>query len=125
MHFVRPIRNNDDLSWAIGEIAQSFQNNPASGTSEADSFDVLATLIEAYENKYHPVEAPDPIEVLLQHMESRGYSRSDLGKVVGSLPRSSEILNRKRALNVRMIRDISGAWGVPADPLIAPYHIDA
>jgi hypothetical protein len=34
-----------------------------SGTPEGDHLDVLATLIEAYEEEHHPIDPPDPVEV--------------------------------------------------------------
>jgi HTH-type transcriptional regulator/antitoxin HigA len=34
------------------------------GTPEADEFDVLITLIEAYEDVHYPMGAPDPIEFI-------------------------------------------------------------
>jgi antitoxin component HigA of HigAB toxin-antitoxin module len=36
-----------------------FEREPKRGTAEADRFDVLAMLIEAYESKHWPIEPPD------------------------------------------------------------------
>ena len=32
------------------------------GTTESDEADVLGLLIDEYEKKHYPIEAPDPIE---------------------------------------------------------------
>lgn len=122
---IRPIRTDADLAWAIGEIAAYFDNQPAPGTPEADRFDVLADLIEAYEDRHHPIPRAEPIALLRAHMEMTGRTQADLARLLGSAPRASEVLNRKRALTVDMIHRISTAWGVPADALVAPYHLAA
>ena len=38
--------------------------------------DVLATLIEAYEAKHHPIPAPDPIAAFEFMMEQKGLTRA-------------------------------------------------
>jgi HTH-type transcriptional regulator/antitoxin HigA len=122
---VRPIRNDDDLAWAIAEIAPYFDNQPDPGTPEADRFDVLADLIEAYEHRRVPMEPMEPIDLLKAHMEMTGRTQADLAKLFGSRPRASEILRRKRALTVDMIHRLSTEWGIPADALVTPYHLAA
>lgn len=57
MDDIRAITSDDDLAWAIGEIGSYFDKPPEFGTAEADRFDRLSALIEAYENRYYPVEA--------------------------------------------------------------------
>ena len=51
-------------------------------------------------------------------MESRGLSRSDLIKYLGSKERVSEVLNRKRGLSLQMIQRLHIGLGIPADLLI-------
>jgi HTH-type transcriptional regulator/antitoxin HigA len=50
MKNIRPIKTEDDYNWAIAEITHYFDNQPEPGTPDGDRFDVLATLIEAYED---------------------------------------------------------------------------
>lgn len=57
---VKPIRNGEDLDWALAEVEQFFDGPPAPGTPEADRFDALTDLIEAYESKHDPIDTPDP-----------------------------------------------------------------
>lgn len=42
---------------AIAEITSYFENEPEVGTPDGDRFDVLATLIETYEDEHYPIEA--------------------------------------------------------------------
>jgi HTH-type transcriptional regulator/antitoxin HigA len=49
-----------------------FENEPRRGTAEADRFDVLAVLIEAYEAKRWPIDPPDAVEALLRQAHAQG-----------------------------------------------------
>lgn len=122
---IRPIRNEADYEWALAEIEQYFDKEPARGTPEADRFDVLADLIEAYEARNWPVETADAVELIEYRMELGGFQVKDLAEVLGSKSRASEILNRKRAITLDMARKLHDAWGIPADVLIRPYRLDA
>jgi HTH-type transcriptional regulator/antitoxin HigA len=125
MKNIRAIRTEADYDWALAEIEQYFQAEPDPGTPAADRFDVLATLIEAYEAKHWPIEPADPIEAIRYKMEVAGLKQSDLAELLGSASRASEILNRKRALTIDMVFKISRQWSIPAESLVLPYHIEA
>jgi HTH-type transcriptional regulator / antitoxin HigA len=116
---IKPIKTDVDYEAALREVERLFDANP--GTSESDRLEVLATLIEAYEEKTHQIPLPDPIEAILYHMESRGLTRKDLEPFIGSRARVSEILNRKRPLTMEMIRSLHAGLGIPAEVLIQPY----
>jgi HTH-type transcriptional regulator/antitoxin HigA len=118
---IRPIRNHEDHTEALREIERLWGSDI--GTPDGDKLDVLVTLVEAYENSHWPIEAPDPVELIKTHMEISGLTQSDLGAVLQSPPRASEILNRKRALSMDMVYRLSREWHLPADQLIQPYHL--
>ena len=120
---VRPIRNDDDLAWALAEVEPYFVGEPAPGTPEGDRFDVLVQLIEAYEAKHYPIEPLDPISFLRAHMQNTSRTQADLAQVLGSASRASEILNRKRGLTLDMIRALVTAWNVPSDALLPRYPL--
>ena len=120
---IRAIRSEADYEWALGEIEAYFDDEPTRGTPEAERFDVLAALAEAYEAREHPIEAPDPIEAIRSVMADRDLGQPDLAALLGSRSRASEILARKRRLSVEAIRRISTEWGLPADVLVQPYEL--
>ncbi|KQO79059.1 type II toxin-antitoxin system HigA family antitoxin [Rhizobium sp. Leaf262] len=123
MDNIRAIKNDADLAWALAEISPYFDNPPDFGTPDADRFDVLATLIEAFEDKHHRIDAPEPVDLIKTHMEMTGRTQGDLAALFGSRSRASEVLNRKRALTVDMIYKLHKEWGIPADCLVEPYHL--
>lgn len=121
---VRAIRSDEDYEWALKEVEQYFDKTAAPGTPEAARFDVLSALIEQYESRKYAIPDADPVDVLRFAMESLGRSQTDLARLLGSSSRASEIMNRKRRLNVDMIRAISEEWKIPAQALISEYELD-
>lgn len=88
------------------------------GTENGAYLDILVTLVEAYENKHYPLDLPDPVAALQFHMEHKGLSPKDLQPMIGRRNRVSEILNRKRALTLPMIRKLHSELGIPVESLI-------
>ncbi|MCO5083959.1 MAG: type II toxin-antitoxin system HigA family antitoxin [Rhizobiaceae bacterium] len=123
MENIRPIKTEADYEWAVAEITKYFENEPEVGSPDGDRFDVLATLIEAYEDKNYPIEMPDPVEVINAHMELKGLKRADLAALIGSKSRASEVLHRRRRLTLEMVHKLNHEWHIPADVLVVPYHL--
>lgn len=118
---IRPIKNKADHRAALKEIERLMEAKP--GTAAGDRLEVLVTLVDRYESEHEPVEPPDPIEALIYHMESRGLSRRDLEPFLGSRARVAEVLNRRRALTIEMIRKLHDGLGISAEVLIRPYSV--
>lgn len=119
---LRPIRTEADHEEAIAEVERLWGS--PSGTPEGDRLDILATLIDVYEAKQHPIDPPDPIEAIRFRMEQQGLTRKDLEPIFGSRNRTSEVLNRRRSLSIEMIRKLHAQLGIPADVLIRPTRPD-
>lgn len=115
---VRPIKTEADYQWALAEVERYFENQPEPGTPDGDRFEVLADLVESYENRNWPVTRTSPIETLRVFMEMRQLQQSDLAALLGSKSRASEVLSGERRLSLEMIRRISSSWHIPADALI-------
>lgn len=115
---VRPIKTEADYQWALAEVEHYFEHQPEPGTPDGDRFEVLADLVEAYENRHWPIAPTTPVETLKVYMEMRNFQQADLATVLGSKSRASEILSGERRLSLEMIRRISAAWHIPADALI-------
>ena len=121
MH-IRPIMTHEDHKQALREIERLWGAEP--GTPDGDTLDVLATLVEAYENIHWPIEALDPVDAIIVHMEMMGLNQTALGALFGSASRASEILSRKRTLTVDMIHRLNREWHIPSDVLVRPYHLN-
>lgn len=115
---IRPIRNHADYEAALQAASRFFDNEPEPGTEEGDTFDVLITLIEAYEARHYSMEAPDPIEAIKFRMEQSGLTVKDLVPSIGQPNRVYEVLNRKRELTLPMIRKLHKNLGIPVESLV-------
>jgi HTH-type transcriptional regulator/antitoxin HigA len=116
---IRPIRTKSDYRVALREVERLWDAEP--GTPDGDRVEVLVTLIEAYEAKHHPIQAPDPIAAVQFMMEQKGLTRRDLEPAVGSRGRVSEVLTRKRPLTLPMVRALATLLDIPADVLVQDY----
>ena len=115
---IHPIRTEADYRTALGELSAYFDQEPEPGSPEGDRFEILLTLVEAYEARRFPIEAPDPIEAIRFRMEQGGLTVKDLVPSIGKPNRVYEILNRKRGLTLEMIRNLHRNLGIPAESLI-------
>jgi len=84
---IRPIRTEDDHDLAVARISEFMNSAPA--RAEGDELDVLATLVDAYEEKYHAIDTPDPVVAIRFRMEQQGLTRKDLETLIGSRARVS------------------------------------
>lgn len=117
---IRPIHSEEDYRAALKNVSALFDNEPEPGTTEGDYFDIMITLIEAYEAKQFPLDLPNPIDAIKFRMEQSGLSAADLAPAIGRTNRVYEVLNGKRALTLPMIWKLHELFGIPAESLIKP-----
>jgi HTH-type transcriptional regulator/antitoxin HigA len=120
MKHLKPIRNKIEYKTALAEASNFFDDAPKLGSKEADRFEILLMLIEAYEAKHFQIFPPDPVEAIKFRMEQAGLTPKDLQPMIGGLNRVYEILNHKRPLTLRMIWKLHSMLGIPAESLIRP-----
>ena len=118
---IKPIKTETDYRIALKRLEIIF--DAVIGTPESDEADVLGMMIDEYEKKYYPVDAPDPIEAIKIRMEEMQLKQIDLVNEIGGKSRVSEILNRKRKLTVEMIRKLTIRLNLSPGLLIADYQL--
>ena len=116
MNDIRPIRTEADYNAALARIEALMDrsDDPAA----ADELEVLATLVDVYEDAHYPIPTPDPIDAIKFRMEQEGLNQADLVTYIGSRAKVSEVLSRKRSLTLKMIRALNAHLGIPAEVLI-------
>lgn len=117
---IRPLRDERDYEAAVDEIEIYFDREPKKGSPEADRFDLLALLIEDYERRHWPIDLPHPVDAIRYGMEIGGRTQADLGRLLGSRQRASDILTGKRQLTIGMAWRLNREWGIPAEALLEP-----
>ena len=93
------------------------------GTPESDEADILGLLVDEYEKKHYPIDAPDPIEAIKIRMEEMHLKQVDLVQEIGGKSRVSEILNKRRKLTIEMIRNLTKRLNLSPGVLIKDYHL--
>ena len=93
------------------------------GTPQGDELELLAALIEIYEEQHAPIPPPDPIEAIRFRMEQENLRPQDMIPLLGSRSRVSEVLNRRRPLTLTMIRQLHYGLGIPADVLLGEVEV--
>ena len=120
---VKLIKTEEDYKSALSRLEVVF--DATIGTPESDEADVLALLVDEYEKKHYPIEAPDPIEAIKIRMEEMQLKQADLIPEIGGKSRVSEILNKKRKLTVEMIRNLAVRLNLSAGLLVRDYQLNS
>ncbi len=118
---IKPIKSKSDYLEALKRLDVIFDGKI--GSPESDEADVLGLLIDEYEKKHYPIDAPDPIEAIKIRMEEMQLKQVDLINEIGGKSRVSEILNRKRKLTVEMIRKLTTRLNLSPGLLINDYQL--
>jgi len=118
---IKPIKTSEDYEKALERLELIFDAHPDS--KEGDEAEILSLLIENFENKHYPIDAPDPIEAIKIRMEEMNLKQKDLVGVIGGKSRVSEILNKKKRLTVDMIRELERILHISASVLVRSYKI--
>ncbi len=90
MENIRPVKTEADYDWALAEIARYFDDQPEVDSPAGARFDVLATLVEAYEDKTYPIANPDPVTAIHGYLQMTGRTQTALAELIGSRSRASE-----------------------------------
>jgi len=118
---IKPIKTASDYTQTLKRLETIF--SAEIGSIESDEADLLGLLIDEYEKKHYPIEAPDPIEAIKIRMEEMQLKQIDLVNEIGGKSRVSEILNRKRKLTVEMIRKLTARLNLSPELLINDYQL--
>jgi HTH-type transcriptional regulator/antitoxin HigA len=118
---LKPIKTEADHQTALREIERLW--GAEEGTPEGDRLDVLAILVEAYEEAHFPIDVPDPIEAIKFRLEQQGEDKKALIGVIGNRTRVYEVLQRDRTLSLAMIRRLHSQFHIPAEVLIRPVRM--
>lgn len=119
---VKVIQNKEEYDAAMQHLDTLMDRNPVPGSDEDNELQLLALVIEKYEESLVPPIKTDPVNAILFRMDQMGLSRKDLENYIGSPSKVSEVLARKRPLSLSMIRSLHHGLGIPADLLIADHE---
>ena len=113
------LKTKTDYEKALNRIDTLFDAKP--NTEKGDEFELLALLIDNYEEEHYPIALPHPIEAIKFRMDQMGLKQKDLVSCFGDMARVSDVLNLKRKLNLNYIRNLHKKLDIPLDALVADY----
>ena len=116
------IKTEEEYEAAMERLEQIFDADPNS--KEGQEAELLALLIEDYEDQHHQIGIPDPIVAVRIRMEELKLKQKDLIGGVGSKGIVSEVMNKKRRLTVKMIRNLSELFKITPNVLIQDYELN-
>lgn len=116
---LKPIKNEEQYEKALEKIYKLMNKNLKEESKEFNKLEILSILVEKYEDEFHKVEPPHPIEAIKFRMEQFGLKQNDLTTYLGNETNVNEILNGKIPLSVSMLKNLHNKLGVSAAALLA------
>ena len=116
------IKTKRDYESALKRFRKIF--HAKQGTKESDEAELLALLIERYEDEHFHIEAPDPVEAIKFMMEQMDLEPKDVQQLTNTSKSTiSRILNYKMPLSLALIRKLHETLKLPYEALITKYDL--
>ena len=113
----QPIQNDREIDRMVARLEElDFAKRRLTPEEEALR-EVLAALIEVYDDKFSLPEQP-PHEMVKYLMEQRGLKQADLVPVLGSRAQVSDLVNGKRGISKAQVKKLAEYFGVSAELFI-------
>lgn len=122
MKDIKPIRTEADYDAAVEEIERLMEAGAEEGTPDADRLEVLAVLVDAYEEENEPIDPPEPVEAIHFALDQQQVTKKQLEVALGGRNRMSEVLSRRRGLSLSMIRELA-RLGLPLSSLVGEVRL--
>ena len=101
---IRIIKTQTQYRQALAEVARLTPLDPRSESKDGIRLELIAKLVEEFEKSRFVFRKPDPVDAILFRMQQQGLRQKDVAALLGGKNRASEVLSRKRALTLPMIR---------------------
>ncbi|TVP59542.1 MAG: transcriptional regulator [Nodularia sp. (in: Bacteria)] len=95
----RVIDTEEEYERLLNEVSQIMVSGENMTAEEAEVLQLLAVLIEQYEDEHYKLKTATPIDILQELMLVRGLKQKDLLEVFGSKGIASEVINGKRSIS--------------------------
>lgn len=102
----RIVKTDEQYRRYLAEVERLALLDPDPDSGEGARLELLALLVEMYEQVRFAFARPDPIEAIAFRMEQQGLRQKDIAPLLGGKNRASEVLSRRRPLTLPMIRSL-------------------
>lgn len=115
------ITNDEELDRLTQEIDRLITKDIKQGNlspEEDKLLELLALLVEEYEDKHYPIPEAKPNEILKMLMSEHDLKQSDLLDVFGSSGIASEVVNGKRSISKAQAKKLAERFKVSVELFI-------
>ena len=116
---VKAIESEDEYDRMVAAVEQLMdKGEDRLSPEESALLETLAILIQAHDDRHHPLPPVPPHEMLRYLMETSGRTAKDILPVFGTRGRLSEVLNAKRSISKAQAKKLAEFFNVTADLFI-------
>ena len=116
---IKAIETEEEYDHMVAAVARLMdKGEECLSPEESALLETMAILIQAYDDRHHPLPAVAPGETLAYLMETSGRTARDLLPVLGTRGRVSEILSGKRSISKEQAKKLATVFNVSADLFI-------
>jgi len=117
----RIIKSNEEYETYLARLNEIFMAKK--GTDEYEEALLLELLISDYEKRTYKYKYVNPIDAIKIRLEEKNLKQKDLIEIIGTKSLVSEILNKKRKLNIETIRKLNNFLDIPFEILVQDYNL--
>ena len=116
---VKAIESEDEYDRMVAAVEQLMdKGGDRLSPEESALLETMAILIQAYDDRHHPLQPVPPCEMLRYLMETSGRTAKDLLPIFATRGRLSEVLNGKRSISKEQAKKLATVFKVTADLFI-------
>jgi HTH-type transcriptional regulator / antitoxin HigA len=116
---VKAIETEEEYDHMVAAVEQLIdKGEDRLSPEESALLETMAILVQAYDDRHHPLPPVAPNEMLAYLMETSGRTAKDLLPVFGTRGRASEILSGKRAISKEQAKRLASVFKVTVDLFI-------
>jgi HTH-type transcriptional regulator/antitoxin HigA len=116
---VKAIETEEEYDHVVTAVRQLIdKGEDRLSPEESALLETMAILVQAYDDRHHPLPAVAPNEMLAYLMETSGRTAKDLLPVLGTRGRVSEVLSGKRSISKEQAKKLASLFKVTVDILI-------
>jgi HTH-type transcriptional regulator/antitoxin HigA len=116
---VKAIETEKEYDRMVAAVEQLIDKGENRLSPEESAFlETMAILIQAYDDRHHPLPQVAPNEMLAYLMETSKRTAKDLLPVLGTRGRVSEILSGKRSISKEQAKKLASVFNVRIDVFI-------
>jgi HTH-type transcriptional regulator/antitoxin HigA len=114
----QPIQNSREFDNMVERLEELDFAKRKLTPEEAALREILAALIEVYDEEHHQIPEQPPYEMVKHLMEQRRLKQADLVPVLGSRAQVSDLVNGKRGISKAQAKKLAQYFGVSAELFI-------